>query len=212
MYKFSSKTEVNKKFKLSELFREIGANKKVVEDAKTVKSVVLTNVLSKDTLNLDACDKVKEIYIFEIELSCPKVPQLFISTLDKHIRLHTVFRFVIDGKECYGVAYKTVGSGGVSISKYYFTEWKDIQDQQENLPIFYSIDDVYYDIITKTVGLSKREGEAIADYLARYDEITALTKDADKLERAILAEKQPNVVFELNRQVKEIRARINSLR
>ena len=212
MYKFSSKTEVNKKFKLSELFREIGANKKVIEDAKAVKSVALTNVLSKDTLNLDACDKVKEIYIFEIELSCSKVPQLFISALDRHIRLHTVFRLVFDGKECYGVAYKTVGSGSVSISKYYFTEWKDIQDQQENLPIFYSIDDVYYDIITKTVGLSKREGEAVADYLARYDEITALTKDADKLERAILAEKQPNIVFELNRQVKEIRARINSLR
>ena len=212
MYKFSSKTEVNKKFKLSELFREIGANKKVIEDAKAVKSVALTNVLSKDTLNLDVCDKVKEIYIFEIELSCSKVPQLFISALDRHIRLHTVFRLVFDGKECYGVAYKTVGSGSVSISKYYFTEWKDIQDQQENLPIFYSIDDVYYDIITKTVGLSKREGEAIADYLARYDEITALTKESDKLERSILAEKQPNIVFELNRQVKEIRARINSLR
>lgn len=212
MYKFSSKTEVNKKFKLSELFREIGANKKVIEDAKAVKSVALTNVLSKDTLNLDACDKVKEIYIFEIELSCSKVPQLFISVLDRHIRLHTVFRLVFDGKECYGVAYKTVGSGSVSVGKYYFTEWKDIQDHQENLPIFYSIDDVYYDIITKTVGLSKREGEAIADYLARYDEITALTKESDKLERAILAEKQPNIVFELNRQVKEIRARINSLR
>lgn len=212
MYKFSSKTEVNKKFKLSELFREIGANKKVIEDARAVKSVVLTNVLSKDTLNLDACDKVKEIYIFEIELSCSKVPQLFISALDRHIRLHAVFKFVFDGKECYGVAYKTVGSGSVSLSKYYFTEWKDIQDLQENLPIFYSIDDVYYDIITKTVGLSKREGESITDYLARYDEITALTKDADKLERAILAEKQPNIVFELNRQVKEIRARINSLR
>ena len=212
MYKFSSKTEVNKKFKLSELFREIGANKKVVEDAKTVKSVVLTNVLSKDTLNLDACDKVKEIYIFEIELSCSKVPQLFISALDRHIRLHTIFRFVFDGKECYGVAYKTVGSGSVSVGKYYFTEWQYIQDHQENLPIFYSIDDIYYDIITKTVGLSKREGEAIADYLARYDEITALTKESDKLERAILAEKQPNIVFELNRQVKEIRARINNLR
>ena len=212
MYKFSSRTEVNKKFKLSELFREIGANKKVIEDAKAVKSVALTNVLSKDTLNLDACDKVKEIYIFEIELSCSKVPQLFISVLDRHIRLHTVFRLVFDGKECYGVAYKTVGSGSVSVGKYYFTEWKDIQDHQENLPIFYSIDDVYYDIITKTVGLSKREGEAIADYLARYDEITALTKESDKLERAILAEKQPNIVFELNRQVKEIRARINSLR
>lgn len=212
MYKFSSKTEVNKKFKLSELFREIGANKKVVEDAKAVKSVALTNVLSKDTLNLDACDKVKEIYIFEIELSCSKVPQLFISALDRHIRLHTVFRFFFDGKECYGVAYKTVGSGSVSVGKYYFTEWQYIQDHQENLPIFYSIDDVYYDIITKTVGLSKREGEAIADYLARYDEITALTKESDKLERSILAEKQPNIVFELNRQVKEIRARINSLR
>lgn len=212
MYKFSSKTEVNKKFKLSELFKEIGANKKVIEDAKAVKLVALTNVLSKDTLNLDACDKVKEIYIFEIELSCSKVPQLFISALDRHIRLHTVFRFVFDGKECYGVAYKTVGSGNMSVGKYYFTEWQYIQDQQENLPIFYSIDDIYYDIITKMVGLSKREGEAIADYLARYDEITALTKESDKLERAILAEKQPNIVFELNRQVKEIRARINSLR
>ena len=194
------------------MFREIGANKKVIEDARAVKSVALTNVLSKDTLNLDACDKLKEIYIFEIELNCSKVPQLFISALDRHIRLHTIFRFVFDGKECYGVAYKTVGNGNVSLSKYYFTEWKDVQDQQENLPIFYSIDDVYYDIITKTVGLLKREGEAIADYLARYDEITALTKESDKLERAILAEKQPNIVFELNRQGKEIRARINCLR
>lgn len=88
MFDLSSKTNVDRRFRLAELYKMMAADKQVKESAKNILSIVLTNVLSQDTMNLPAGDKVKEIYIFNIELSSKEIPVLFISSLDKAINLH----------------------------------------------------------------------------------------------------------------------------
>ncbi len=66
MFDLSSKTKVNRKFRLAELYKMMGADKDIKADAKNILSVVLTNVLSSDTMNLSSDGKVKEVYIFDI--------------------------------------------------------------------------------------------------------------------------------------------------
>ena len=99
MIELSSKTRVDKRFKLNELFKLTAADKTIKDSAKNVLSVTLTNVLSKDTLNLRQTGTVKEIYVFVIELSSDVIPAPFITALDKAINLHTIFVLRYDGKE-----------------------------------------------------------------------------------------------------------------
>ena len=63
MIELSSKTIVGRKLPLRELMKTIKADKATKEDAKKVESVVLTNVLSKDTLNAKNAGNVKEVFL-----------------------------------------------------------------------------------------------------------------------------------------------------
>jgi hypothetical protein len=91
MFDLSSKTQVNRRFRFTELYKMMAAGKEVKEDAKNISVVTLANVLSKDTMNLSSDGKVKERYSFELELVNKITPSLFITALDKSINLHTVF-------------------------------------------------------------------------------------------------------------------------
>ena len=62
MFDLSSKTRVDRRFRLAELYKMMAADKQVKESAKNILSIVLTNALSQETTNLPAGDKVKEIY------------------------------------------------------------------------------------------------------------------------------------------------------
>lgn len=127
MFDLSSKTKVNRRFRLAELYKLMAADKDVKADAKGILSVVLMNVLSQDTMNVPAGDKLKEIYIFDIELSSKTIPALFISSLDKAINLHTLFvlRFN-DERMLYG-CYKEKTEKGVKLGQYYSTDWTKSQ-------------------------------------------------------------------------------------
>lgn len=51
MLNLSTKTQVNRRFTLRELYKQITADKTVKEDAKSILLVTLSNVLSNDTMN-----------------------------------------------------------------------------------------------------------------------------------------------------------------
>ena len=59
MFAFSSKTQVDKKFRLSDLYKMMAAEREVKADAQNILSVTLKNVLSEDTLGIPAGDNVK---------------------------------------------------------------------------------------------------------------------------------------------------------
>lgn len=205
MFVFSSKTQVNKKFRFQELFKLMSADKAVRSDAKTVLSVTLANVLSSDTLNLPAKGKVKEIYVFDIELSSKTIPALFISALDKAINLHTIFALHYDRKEMLYGAYKERTEKGVKIGKYYATDWKD-QSEQIIVPLdVTSLDEIYKSMICTLIPLESGKEETTSDFVARYEQVTKLQKEIDKLQHMVDAEKQSKKRFELNEQLKQMK-------
>lgn len=211
MFVFSSKTQVNKKFRFQELFKLMLADKAVRADAKTVLSVTLANVLSSDTLNLPAKGKVKEIYVFDIELSSKAIPALFISALDKAINLHTIFVLHHDGKEMLYGAYKERADKGVKIGKYYGTDWKD-QNEPISIPLdATSLDETYKAMLCTLIPLESGKEETTSDFVARYEQVTKLQKEIDKLQHKVDSEKQSKKRFEFNEQLKQMKAYLQQL-
>ncbi len=201
MFAFNTKTQVDKKFTLRELYKVMVADKAVKADAENIVSVTLKNVLNADTLNFPKSDTIKEIYVFDIELNFKTIPALFLSALDKAINLHTVFVLRCDTEALLYGAYKEYGEKGIKIGKYYATEWT--ADRIINLPLTVtSMNDTYTAIIDELIPITARTGESTKDFVNRYDEILKLRKQIEKLQRTVDSEKQSKKRFELNAELK----------
>ncbi len=210
MFDLSTKTQVDKRFKMPELYKLIGASKEAKADAANINSVTLTNVLNSVTMNLPSDSDVKEVYIFEIELSEKTIPVLFISALDKAINFHTVFilRHYTEAM-LYG-AYKEYGEKNIKVGKYYSTEW--VVERLIKLPLnMSSLDDIYTAIIDELIPITARKAEITKDFVARYDEILRLQKEIAKLQKLVDNEKQPKKRFELNDRLKELKKELDKL-
>lgn len=171
--------------------------------------MTLTNVLSSGTLNLPTKGKVKEIYVFDIELSSKTIPTLFIASLDKAINLNTIFVLHHDGKEMLYGAYKERSDKGVKIGKYYCTDWKD-QREQIIVPLdATSLDEIYKAMIGMLIPLDAVDEEDTNDFVARYEQVTKLKKEIDKLQSRVDAEKQSKKRFELNEQLKQMKKELD---
>ena len=210
MFELSSKTQVSKKFKMSELYKVIGADKAVKADAANILLVTLTNVLNKDTLNFTAKGEVKEIYLFEIVLNTKTVPSLFISSLDKATNFHTAFILKYCDKWMLYGAFKEYGEKGMKVGKYYFTDWAE--ERIIALPLgLNSLDEIYTAIIDELIPITARQAESTKDFVARYGEVVKLKKEIEKLQHLVDTEKQSKRRFELNDQLKQKKKELKNL-
>jgi hypothetical protein len=210
MFELSSKTQVNKKFKLTELYKIMSADKAVKADAANILSLTLTNVLNKDTLNFSAKGEVKEIYVFEIVLNTKTTPSLFISALDKATNFHTVFVLRFGKEEMLYGAFKEYGEKGIKVGKYYFTNWS--VEKTIVLPLgVNSLEEIYTAIIDELIPITARQAESTKDFVARYGEVVKLKKEIEKLQRLVNTEKQPKRRFELNDELKQKKKELENL-
>ncbi|MBQ8319713.1 MAG: DUF4391 domain-containing protein [Clostridia bacterium] len=205
MFDLSSKTKVDRKFRLTELYKMMSADKDVKTDGKSIISVVLTNVLSQDTMNLTATGKVQEIYIFDIELDTKTIPTLFISSLDKAINLHTVFILRYENEQMLYGCFKEQTEKGVKLGKYYGTDWTT-DTTPIPLPLNVTcIDDIYTAIIDELIPITANVGEETSDFVARYDRINKLKKEIEKKQKQVDNERQSKRRFELNDELKALK-------
>ena len=210
MFEFSSKTQVNKKFKLTELYKLMGADKAVKADAANVLSVTLTNVLNHDRLNLPEEGEIREIYVFELALGNKNVPSLFIAALDKATNFHTIFVLRSSREEMLYGAYKEYGEKGMKIGKYYSTDWAE--SKLIPLPLnAVSLEDIYTAIIDELIPITARKEENTKDFVARYGEVVKLKKEIEKLQRLVDSEKQSKRRFELNDELKQKKKELEKL-
>ena len=106
MFNFSTKTIVDKSFKMSDLNKQISASKECKEEEKLIESVTLKNIISPRTLNTSEDKEIKEVYVFEIVMKERYIPNTFIKELDKNIKIMTLFIIKHEDYECGCIAYK----------------------------------------------------------------------------------------------------------
>lgn len=210
MFELSSKTQVNRKFKLTELYKVTSADKAVKADMINIGSVTLTNVLNNDTLNLSVKGDVKEIYVFEIALTTKIAPSLFISALDKATNFHTIFILKYGNEEMLYGAFKEYGDKGMKVGKYYCTDWTS--EKTIALPLgVNSLDEIYTAIVDELIPITARQAESTKDLVARYGEVVKLKKEIEKLQHLVDTEKQPKRRFELNDELKKLKDNLKEL-
>lgn len=199
MFEFSSKTRVDRPFKMTDLFRQMNASKEAKKDAACIEKIVLKNVLSPTTLNCEADKEIKEIYVFEITVCSRTVPEIFIKELDQSIKLHTLFNIRDGDFELSMISYKTGNAKG----KYYATNWES--DPDFSVPLVNSVPELYKYILSKFLKYPPFEEESVGEYLKRYNQLIKLDYQINSTTIAIARENQSKRKFEYNARLKQYR-------
>lgn len=198
---FSSKTQLNNQFNLSDLARNLSMNREEKEEFKQVESITLTHALNTETTGLKTTDNIELIYIFQITLKTKKIPLKFLRVLDKKTKAHTVFEIYVNDRYHYIMANKKI-SDSTTVGDYTIREineeWSLPESEQFN-----TLEDIYITLLAFVLNLHKRLGESVNEIVERRKKITELEKNVVKLERAMRAEKQPNIKMELNDKIKK---------
>ena len=197
MFNFSTKTLVNKKFKLSDLNKEIGLSKEARKDESLIESLTLKNIISPKTLNTDIDKEIKEIYVFEIIMKERIVPLGFIKELDKNIKLATLFLIKHEDYECGCIAYKKDRNK----DKYYLTNFEN--KSEYDIPLGSSVSETYKFILSKFLKYPFLENESVDNYVKRNNQLNKLDFQIEKTKNAIKYELQSKKRFEYNDRLKE---------
>lgn len=205
MFKFSTKTVVNKQFKLTDIFKQINVSKEAKKDASCIEKVTLTNVLSPTTLNCEVDATIKEVYVFEIIVNTQFVPETFIKELDNSIKFHTLFNIRFEDYEISMLSYKF----GTFKGKYYQTKWENEDDM--DVPLINNVPELYKYILSKFLTYPPFEIEGVEDYLKRYNKLTKLDFQISKTQSAIAWESQSKRKFEYNARLKKYEGERESL-
>lgn len=193
MYKFNSKTRIEKKYKLSDILKQISASKEARKESHFISSIILSNLLSPKTLN---CIDDMEIFIFEIELKERIIPMQFLKEFDSEFNGNTIFYLIHDDYKLMLFEYKH----GKFKGKYYMTNWNDDEDRE--LPLLQNISEIYKFILSEFLDYSPLENESIIEYLTRNDKLVKYDLKIKKLKQAIASEVQSKKRFELNAKYK----------
>lgn len=201
MYIFSTKTFVNKEYKLSDFLKQIKASKEVKEDAKVIDKIIFQNIINAKTLNINIEDKTyREIYVIKLILNKDIVPQLFIEEIDKFIQFHTYFICEYDDYVMTEIAYKEIGTKVKVSSKYYKHNF--MKDNAIELPLVNSVSDVYKYLLNYEIQVPLRKEETPSEYMIRVGKINKLEFQISKTEKAIIYETQPKKKFEYNERLR----------
>lgn len=210
MFNFSSKTKVDRTFKLNELYKLMHADKELKSKCQNIVSVQMTNALSESTTGLKSSSEVNEIYVIKIELSSEVIPYDFIKSLDKTIQFQVLYEIWCENKVKYLTCYKVIDDGKVSLSKILETNWQDY-DLQE-MPLISSLYELYKLMLTKIANFDFRNNESIKDWLNRISEVEKLQKEFQKTEKLMNSETQPKKKFAYNDKLREIYDMIKELK
>ncbi len=209
MFNFSSKTIVNKEYKVSDFLTQIKASKEVRADAKKIKSIVFKNVISAETLNATFDKQYQNIYVIYLVLNERTVPKLFIEELDKNIEFHTYFVFEYNKETASMIAFKEIGNKVKISSNYYISGFKE--QQLFSIPMINSVKDMYTFILSHEIEILSREDESPNEYMTRVKAINRLNFQISKTEKAIIYETQPKKKFEYNERLRRYKRELDEL-
>ncbi len=197
MFNFSTKTLVNKKFKLSDLNKQINASRECKREELSIDAVTLKNIISPKTLNTYIDKEIKEIYIIEIIMKERFIPEIFIRELDNNIKLATLFIIKHEDYECGCMAYKKDRYK----DKYYATNWENRIDY--DIPLGSSVSQTYKFILSKFLTYPFLENESVDSYVKRNNQLIKLDFQIGKTKNAAYYETQSKKKFEYNAKLKD---------
>lgn len=209
MFNFSNKTQTDITFKISDLLKQLKADKQVKADASKVAEVKLTNILSPERTFMEASDQVKEIYIIELSLTSKSVPTMFIDVFNKYIEFQTLFKLIYKNEIKYISSIKQFADEKMKVLKMFESDWQN--DTMQELPITNKLENVFKTIISNITGVSFKKDETYSNYISRLEAIKKLKSEIEKQTKTMNNEKQPNIRMALNDKIKQMKKELQKL-
>lgn len=210
-------TEFNKRIPKQKFYENLDispALKKAFVDQ--VKTIYWRNKIATTTVNLAAGTAVTEIEVFEVKLNSQTLDEGMLRQMDKEIPYHILFLLEYQGKYQAWIGYKEAAVSGTlafKVNKYYHTDWLD----EDDLPVKLEgldVDTVYENFVRQIAGdkLQVTEvGESLKDSVARNEEVQVLKKQIETLHIKIRKEKQLNKQMRMNKELKALKNKLNSI-
>ncbi|MCO6457175.1 MAG: DUF4391 domain-containing protein, partial [Pirellulaceae bacterium] len=98
------------------------------------------------------------------------------------------------------------------IGEYFATDWLPASTPRAPLPVALDLPRLYEQMLRQLIPLPAREGESIAALAERHLQVAIKQRECRRLEARLHRERQFNRKVELNRQLREIAAQLESLR
>lgn len=215
MFAYPKQAEFNRAVPKSKIYAYAKPSKRVKElFVSQVGEIRWRYKLSPETVNLPARGGVNEIQVFEIALKAPDIDAAVLQAIDKAILFPLVFQLTHDGQVRFAVSYKRPSEADASkwvIEASFQTEPQPADAERPPLPVALDLAGLYEQIVRRHIPLPSRNGEGIAEHVARYKLLEAKKKMHQQVETQLAQERQFNRKVELNAQLRALTAELVSL-
>lgn len=194
--------------------------------AQQVARIVWQYKLAPETLNLKASRAVPEIQVFTLALKLggvtEELPDDILRCIDRAIGFPLVFELTARQED--GAARDQVRvaaslkrpseaeAGKWVIGEYFATDWLPADTPRTPLPVSLNLARFYEEMLRQLVPLPAREDESIEALVERQRQLATKQREYRKLETRLQREQQFNRKIELNHQLRDLMAELDTLR
>lgn len=220
LYQYPDKAKVDRYIAKEKIYQKNNIHHEVKRDLiDQIKNIRWLYKLSEQTINLTSTAALKEFEIIQIHLKGEELNPDCLVALDKAIPNPIIFEVVTDHTIKVMAAYKTInsqGNGTIIQSDYFISESYDLDEKRLSLPNAISLEVLYHAILRalmpkKILGDNEQSNESIEVLIAKENELRSLEKQIMALDKKIVREKQFNRKVEMNAELKQLKAKQESL-
>lgn len=215
MFNYPKKTHFRRVLPKNKIYAHTKASKGL--QARFVDQVVKITWLCKlapETLNIPASATVQEIEIFEIQLKQQELHQDILRAIDRTIRHPIAFQLRLQNQVRYVMPSKRPNESDSNkwvLGEYFSTDWQDFEASEESLPVALNMAALYEHLLRAHLSLPARDGESLAEQVARITELQQKQREATQLEARLSKAKQFNRKVELNQQLRSLKSEVEAL-
>ncbi|HGW2987818.1 DUF4391 domain-containing protein [Escherichia coli] len=187
-----------------------------------VDQILWAYKLSANTLNIPQTSEVSEIQVFSVKLKGDSIDDSVLKAIDLAIPFPILFEvWEARGEQGHYVAcYKRKAENDQSkwfCSRYlrsetfYSSDSLAVTSEVLGLPTAIDMAELYQKLLTRLLPIPQRAAESIEEVIERLMEIQALEKQISQYKKKVHAEKQFNRKVELNKQLKNLRCKLQEL-
>jgi hypothetical protein len=185
-----------------------------------VEQIVWQYKLAPETTNLPAGAGVGEIQIFTLHLKTPELDPQVLRCLDGAIPFPIIYELAHGPRRQMVAAYKapkdakdtqSSATAAVLASDHFSSGWLPADAPRQPLPVALHLGSLYEQLLRPLLPLPARDGETLADQVARAAQARAKQREVTQAEARLAREPQFNRKVEVNAVLRQLRSELAAL-
>ena len=181
--------------------------------AEQINTIIWSNKISPETINLAPSETVNEIQVFTIRLYQATLDARILPLIDKQIPYHIVFVLEYSNRQQAWVCYKEAslaGSSAFQVGAYYHSVWVNAGELSLRVEGL-SMESAYEGFVRQIAGEQLVGNGWLKEDVERAKKRQQLEKQIAALEKRIANEKQFNRQVEMNGELKQLQVELDNL-